>query len=149
MRVRPNKASAATPAPAREDSDLDSTEPSGPGTSEQLAQASQLIVQRAYASGGFWSAVNVIVAGYIGLIASPSILANFVKSTSMMAVAGFFCLIAGWAIGAQLAWGVGALLARSNIGRFWLFLPLAGLATWLTLRIPSALAAWWDSAPFF
>jgi hypothetical protein len=103
----------------------------------------------AFSVGGFWMGMSVLVGAYICLIGTPSLLAFFISAKLLLALVSVFMLVVAALTGVTVTFKIGVALRQREKSCLWMFLPLAGIATWMTLRIPDAFSAWWDSTPWW
>ena len=107
-------------------------------------------VSMAFEAGGASYGLSVILGTYIGLIGTPSLIALMLNSILLMAVLCVTCaLMCGALLGMMAVFKLGGVLVNRGISRLYLLVPLLGLAVWMTLRIPTAFARWWEVSAFF
>jgi p-aminobenzoyl-glutamate transporter AbgT len=100
-------------------------------------------VSTVFRQGGAGMGFVTLLSGYLGFIATPSVLAMFIESTFTLVVVSLVGVLAGGLLGMTLGVKVAAALRDRGKSQWYALLPLLALCAWLTLRIPGALSAWW------
>jgi len=120
------------------------------GNNAEAAAMGGAAIFMAFQEGGIWMGMSLLVAAYVGLVGTPSLLALYCTGKLAVLFWSVWCgLLIGGLLGLMVSIPICRALRRHGKSCLWFFLPVAGVAVWLTLRIPGAVSAWWDATPWW